>query len=41
MKRAKELIRKFTDEFIQEVEAKPGFGEETYHVNLHFFPISK
>ncbi len=38
--KAKELIRKFMDEFATEVEAQDEQGEETYQLNIQFFSIT-
>ena len=39
--KAKELLRKFTNEFIKEIEEDPGNGESTYQLNLQFFGVSE
>lgn len=37
----KKAIREFSDEFVQNFEAKSGEGEETYHLNIQFFSLTK
>lgn len=37
----KEAIREFSDQIIQTYETKPKEGEETYHLNVQFFSLSK
>lgn len=37
----KEALREFSDQLIQSFEAKSKEGEETYHLNLHFFSLTK
>ncbi len=39
--RAKEMLRRFLNDFITEIEAPAGDGEETYHVNLQLFKITR
>lgn len=39
--RAKELMREFTQKFIQEIEAAEFQGEETYQFNLQFFSLTQ
>lgn len=39
--RAKELIRKFMNDFAIEIEAKPNEAEETYQLNIQFFGMTK
>lgn len=42
MKRAKELIRIFQDQFAEEVEAGPReLGDEVYRLSMSFFPLTK
>lgn len=37
----KEFIREFSDQMVQNFEAKSGEGEETYHLNVQFFSLTK
>lgn len=37
----KEQIREFSDQLVQNFEAKSGKGEETYHLNVQFFSLTK
>ncbi len=37
----KEYIREFSDQMVQEFEAKSKEGEETYHLNVQFFSLTK
>lgn len=37
----KEYIREFSDQMVQNYEAKSGEGEETYHLNVQFFSLTK
>lgn len=39
--RAKEILRRYLNDFITDIEAPPGVGEETYHINLQLFKITK
>ena len=39
--RAKEMIRKFSSDFIREIEAEDGLGEETFQLNIQFFRLTK
>ena len=39
--RAKQLMREFTKKFLKEVEIAPNQGDETYQLNLQFFPITQ
>jgi hypothetical protein len=41
MKRAKELIRIFQDQFSAEIEAKNNMGDEVYRLSMSFFPLTK
>ena len=38
---AKALIRDFSKKFMHEVEAASSTGEETYQLNVQFFPVTK
>lgn len=37
----KEFIREFSDQMVQNFEASSGQGEETYHLNVQFFSLTK
>lgn len=37
----KEFIREFSDQMIQEFEADSGQGDETYHLNIQLFSLTK
>lgn len=39
--RAKKLLREFVQKFLKEVEIAPGEGEDTYQLNLQFFPVTQ
>jgi uncharacterized protein (TIGR02147 family) len=41
MKKAKELIRLFEDQFAEEVETADEPGEEVYRLSVSFFPLTK
>ncbi len=41
LKKAKQLIREFADNFIQEIEAPYQEGDDTYQLNLQFFNLTK
>jgi uncharacterized protein (TIGR02147 family) len=41
MAKAKKAMRQFINDFLNEFEAKPGEGDETYQLNLQLFQISK
>lgn len=41
MPKIKESIREFVDQLIQNYEAPSGEGEETYHLNVHLFRLSR
>lgn len=39
--RAKKLLREFVESFMQQIEAPPGTGEQTYQLNLQFFALTR
>jgi transcriptional regulator with XRE-family HTH domain len=41
IKKAKEIIRLFQDQFSEEVETKGGQGEEVYRLSISLFPLTK
>jgi uncharacterized protein (TIGR02147 family) len=41
MKRAKELIRRFQDQFAAEIETTDGSADEVYRLSMSFFPLTK
>ena len=41
LKRAKELVRKFRNEFIQSIENEDSEGEDVYTLCLQLFPLTR
>jgi uncharacterized protein (TIGR02147 family) len=41
LKKIKETIREFVNNIVSEYESPPETGEETYHLNVQFFSVSK